>query len=166
MAPNTQHVRVGVGVFVLASSNEPFENPRFLAGKRLGSHGAGTWGLSGGHMEFGETPEECAARETLEETGLRIKNIRFMTAVNSYMPEINKHFITLFMVCERASEQDEVVNMEPHKCEKWEWISWQEFVECVDLQDAAGEDALVERRFFSPMQNLLKQRPGVKPTSV
>ena len=32
----------------------------------------GLWGLPAGFMEYGESPEETAIRETLEETGLRI----------------------------------------------------------------------------------------------
>ena len=34
-----------------------------------GSH-QGTWGLPGGHSKEGETPQEAAERETMEETGL------------------------------------------------------------------------------------------------
>lgn len=30
-----------------------------------------TWEISGGHIESGETPEEAAAREVMEETGAR-----------------------------------------------------------------------------------------------
>jgi len=36
----------------------------------------GKWNAPGGKMEPGETPEECAAREFFEETGLRIVNPR------------------------------------------------------------------------------------------
>lgn len=42
---------------------------RVLLVKRAGS---GTWCLPGGAVELGETPAECAVRETAEETGLRI----------------------------------------------------------------------------------------------
>ena len=33
----------------------------------------GHWGLPGGFCEWKETTEECCARETLEETGLRVR---------------------------------------------------------------------------------------------
>ena len=37
----------------------------------------GTWGLPGGALEPGETLEECARREVLEETGLTLDQLRF-----------------------------------------------------------------------------------------
>ena len=60
---------VGVGVIVL-------RNGLVLLGERIGSHGSGTWALPGGHLEFGETVEQCAAREVLEETGLKLQEVR------------------------------------------------------------------------------------------
>lgn len=33
------------------------------------------WGLPGGHKNTNETPENCAVREVLEETNVRIKNL-------------------------------------------------------------------------------------------
>ena len=36
---------------------------------------AGTWIGVGGKLERGETPQECAAREILEETGLKAKPV-------------------------------------------------------------------------------------------
>ncbi|KAL8672705.1 MAG: hypothetical protein Q9168_002830 [Polycauliona sp. 1 TL-2023] len=95
-------VRVGVGVFILRSSSAPSPDeknghPSFLLGKRINSHGAGTWATPGGHLEFGETPERCAAREVLEETGLKIKDMRFLTTTNDFMPDEGRHYVTLFM---------------------------------------------------------------------
>jgi ADP-ribose pyrophosphatase YjhB (NUDIX family) len=58
---------------------------------------AGTWALPGGHLEFGESFETCAEREVLEETGLKISDVRFLTAVNSVMGDENKHYVTIFM---------------------------------------------------------------------
>lgn len=66
----------------------------------------GTWGLPGGHLDFGESFETCAVRETLEETGLKIQDVRFLTATNSILKAENKHYITIFMgaVCEDGAE--------------------------------------------------------------
>ena len=60
---------VGVGVIVLRDG-------LVLLGERIGSHGSRTWALPGGHLEFGETVEQCAAREVREETGLELQDIK------------------------------------------------------------------------------------------
>ncbi|KAM0711680.1 hypothetical protein Q7P35_001047 [Cladosporium inversicolor] len=159
-------VRVGVGAFILSSSSthNP-SNPTFLLGKRLGSHGAGTYALPGGHLEFGETPEECAAREILEETGLEVKNLRFLTATNDVMQEEGKHYVTMFVVCERVREGDEARVMEVDKCEGWEWCGWEEMVRLVGRERGAkdGEGREGERRLFQPLVDLVVQRPRVVP---
>ena len=103
------------------------QNNRVLLGKRKGVHGAGCWAFPGGHLEFNESIEGCAAREVDEETGLSIKNCRYATCTNDLFRETNKHYVTLFVVCEYESGEPEV--KEPEKCEKWEWFTWNEFPE-------------------------------------
>lgn len=41
------------------------------------NRGYAHWALVAGYTEIGETPEETVAREVREETGLRVKNIRY-----------------------------------------------------------------------------------------
>ncbi|EXU95886.1 NUDIX domain protein [Metarhizium robertsii] len=166
MATSAPQVRVGVAVFVLASKNEDRENPRFLVGRRKGSHGAGTMALPGGHLEFGEKTEECAARELLEETGLKVSDIRFLTATNDFMPEDTKHYITLFHVCVREND-DEPRLLEPDKCESWDWITWKDllgWVQTPQEQSVAGE--VMKHKVFIPLLNIVNQRSGVCPTDV
>lgn len=112
---DTQKPRVGVGVFIL-------KNNKILLGLRKGSHGEGTWAPPGGHLEFGESLEYCAQREVLEETGLVIKNIRKLTFTNDIFEAEQKHYITCFLVADYA--EGELVNLEPEKCEKWDWFEW------------------------------------------
>lgn len=161
-------VRVGVGAFILSSSSSQNpQNPTFLIGKRLGSHGAGTYALPGGHLEFGESPEECAAREILEETGLQVKNVRFLTATNDVLREDRKHYVTMFVVCERVSEEEEARVMEVDKCEGWEWSEWEELVRLAERErEVEGKEEKadgLERRLFQPLVDLVVQRPGVIP---
>ena len=159
-------VRVGVGAFVLESKQQSHENPRFLIGKRRNAHGAGAWATPGGHLEFGETPEDCAAREVIEETGLKVTNIRFLTATNDYMPADNKHYVTMWTVCEREDDNAKAEVMEPQNCEAWEWASWEELLEWVKWQDEAREGDVLKKKLFKPFLSLINQRAGVKPKSL
>ena len=38
-------------------------------------------------MQFGKSVEQTAAREVVEETGPRVTNLRFLTAINEYVLE-------------------------------------------------------------------------------
>ena len=89
--------QVGVSVIVLRDG-------KVLVGKRKGSHGAQTWSFPGGHLEFGEDPVVCVAREALEETGLRLRNIRPAPYTNDVFSNEGKHYITLFFVAEARLE--------------------------------------------------------------
>jgi len=52
--------------------------------KRAAEPGKGLWGLPGGFMELGETPEICAKRELKEETALTGKFIRLLGTCSHY----------------------------------------------------------------------------------
>lgn len=57
----------------------------------------GTWSLPGGHLEFGETFEQCAKREVAEETGQDIEDVEFITATETMFVAENKHYVTVFV---------------------------------------------------------------------
>ena len=66
---------MGVGVVFVR------EGRVFLA-RRKGALGAGSWGSAGGHLEFGETLEDCARREAKEEFGVEVGELRFLCVSN------------------------------------------------------------------------------------
>jgi len=55
--------RVGVALFLMRGDEALFI-------LRRGPHRKGCWGLVGGHLEHGESPQDAAARECLEEVGV------------------------------------------------------------------------------------------------
>jgi 8-oxo-dGTP diphosphatase len=110
MESETPRVKVGVGVLILKEG-------KILLGKRKNAHGAGEYAGPGGHLEFGETIEACAERETAEETGLKIKNIRFLAMSNLIWP--SRHYVDIGVVADWAEGEPQL--LEPHKCEGWDW---------------------------------------------
>jgi 8-oxo-dGTP diphosphatase len=123
--------RVGVAAIVRRDG-------KVLLGRRIGSHGARTWNFPGGHLEFGETPEACAERETLEECGLRASARRRLGYTNDLFAAEGRHYITLYIEVEAPDGEPRI--LEPAKCTAWRWF---------DL------DSLPEPLFL-PIQNLLK----------
>ncbi len=94
-----------------------------LLGKRKDS---GLYGLPGGWLERYEEWNECASRELCEEVGLDFNVDRFhcIETLNCKRIEDKYHAISLIMYSEiNQEEKDDVKNMEPHKCEKWLWVT-------------------------------------------
>ncbi len=98
-------------------------------------------------MELFESWEECAKRETNEETGLTIGNIQFGYVTNDVMKEVGKHYVTIFMMGDVIAVNDshtdqgengvgtnanarnillQPKNLEPDKCAGWNSYSWEE----------------------------------------
>jgi ADP-ribose pyrophosphatase YjhB (NUDIX family) len=66
---------------------------RVLLCKRASAPAAGRWALPGGFMECGETLEEAAARETFEETGVRLNARELRLHALSTLPEISEVYV-------------------------------------------------------------------------
>ncbi|MDD4989272.1 MAG: NUDIX domain-containing protein [Candidatus Pacebacteria bacterium] len=103
--------KVGMGVIV-------FKDGKVLLGERKGHFGNGEYQFPGGHLEYMETFEDCAAREVREECGIEIKNIKFVSVgtIKIYVP---RHYVQIGMVAEWTSGEPKV--MEPEKSGMWDW---------------------------------------------
>ncbi|KAJ4397846.1 hypothetical protein N0V93_002083 [Gnomoniopsis smithogilvyi] len=142
MSTSNPNVRVGVAALVRGPDG------RVVFGRRKGSHGAGKWAFPGGHLEYGESFIDCAERETLEETGLKVKGLEVVDITNDIFEDLGKHYVTIFVVCKMTDPQQEPQVMEPDKCEGWAWFSFDEIKQ------------LQPEGLFLPVQNLLKQWPN------
>ena len=78
--------QVGVGVIFVRDG-------RVFLAKRHGSHGEGTWASAGGHLETGESLEECARREASEELGVTVGDLRFLCISN--IVAYDKHYVDI-----------------------------------------------------------------------
>jgi 8-oxo-dGTP diphosphatase len=133
---------VGIGIFIFEYTKE-----KILIGKRKVEN---LFGLPGGALERGETFQTCACREIAEETGVIVKDesrIKFNKVFNSLVPEINYHWVNIYMLLDlNSTEEQEVKNLEEDKCETWLWVSFE------DLMDLDRDNKL-----FYPLSQYLRE---------
>jgi 8-oxo-dGTP diphosphatase len=86
-----------------------------LARRRLGEKLAGFWEFPGGKVENGETPEECLAREQLEELSIGAR-IGEKCAESSYQYEHGSFRVIAFLVDWVAGE------LRPKVHDRLEWV--------------------------------------------
>ncbi|KAI9767687.1 MAG: hypothetical protein M1840_005559 [Geoglossum simile] len=151
-AAENNRTLAGTSVFILQRESD-LNNPTFIVGERKGSHGSGTLALPGGHIDYGESPYRCAAREVREETELVMTNVRFLTFTTDCFE--TKQYITLFMVCMQDDNKEPIV-LETDKCGGWEYMTWEDMKRNAESGD---------KKLFLPLLNLLKQRPDVIPNA-
>jgi 8-oxo-dGTP diphosphatase len=111
--PPAPRIGVGVGILVLRDG-------KLLLGRRRGSHGAGTWSAPGGRLEYGESIEDCARRELLEETGLVLGPCERGPCTSDVFDEVRQHFLTVFVLARHTL--GEPATLEPDKCDGWQWF--------------------------------------------
>lgn len=109
-------VRVGIGVII-------WRDGKFLMGKRRNSHGHNTWSVPGGHLDFGETYVEGAIRESLEETGMHIENVRFLALTEDFFSDDDKQYVTIWVESDWKSGEPHIT--EPDKWIDHEWRTFQ-----------------------------------------
>ncbi|KAF4982600.1 hypothetical protein FZEAL_1832 [Fusarium zealandicum] len=155
MSSQAPHPRVGVAAIIYGRDG------KVVAGKRTGSHGAGTWQLPGGHLEHGESILTCAEREVLEETGLKVRGVKVVAVTNDVFHKEGKHYITLFTSCEMEDENAQPEVLEPEKCEGWHWKTWEELKQLLPQAEAKGETESQGDSLFLPLVNLFEQNANL-----
>ncbi len=101
MAPKEARPLVGVGVVFVRDG-------RVFLAQRQGTHGKNTWASAGGHLEWGESLEECARREAREELGLAVGDLRFLCLSN--IIAYGRHYVDVEFL-------GDIGDQEPHLAE-------------------------------------------------
>jgi 8-oxo-dGTP diphosphatase len=112
-------VGAGFGIMILKES-------QVLLGKRHEDpekassllNGAGTWTMPGGKLRFGESFEQGATRETLEETGIQLNKVNVICVSNDIVE--TAHFVTIGLFSDDFSGEAKV--MEPDEITEWQWF--------------------------------------------
>lgn len=108
-------VRVGVGAVVRRADGA------LLLVHRRGVHGDGTWSTPGGHLDFGESPEDCAVREAAEETGVSTANPRVVATTNDVMVDDGRHYVTIWVLLDHVDGDGEA--LATHELDEVRWFA-------------------------------------------
>jgi 8-oxo-dGTP diphosphatase len=125
--------QVGIGILIT-------KDDQVLLVKHSNEHGDGTWSTVGGHLEYGESPQDCAIRKTREEIDVIITDVTFLAITNDIFEASEMHFVTIWMAGRYASGTPTI--HATNEMSVLDWFSW---------------DALPEP-LFSPFEHLLTGR--------
>ena len=107
---------MGVGVVFVRGG-------RVFLAQRKGAHGESTWGSAGGHLEFGETLEQCARREALEELGVEVGELRVLCMSN--IVAYDRHYVDVEFLGD-IGEQDPVPQAGDDSFREYGWFPLRE----------------------------------------
>jgi len=151
MAENDKRPMVGVLSLIM-------KGDRVLLIKRSQNvHGPGTWAPPGGHIEYGETPDQATIRETKEEVDLTINNPKFRTMTNDVFEAEQKHYITIWMETNDFSGEPKL--QAPREETDIGWFTWDSLPEPLFL----SLQNLLAGKTYPPQTGGVWHQPGVIP---
>ncbi|MEI6660369.1 MAG: NUDIX domain-containing protein [bacterium] len=113
-----QHkIYMGCGIVILNSTKD-----KVLLGTRRKEPDINGYQIPGGTVDYddGENLLEAAVREVEEETGLKVKDTKFLCMMNSFYYGKERPISIGFVA---QSMSDEIpANPEPHKADDWKWV--------------------------------------------
>lgn len=139
-------IKVWIGCLVI-------KDGKVLYWFRKSEHWKGKYSPPWGHLDFGETIEDCSVRELFEESWLITKpeDVTVFCTLNEIYPNNEKHYINITTLITKFSWTPQV--KEPNKLIKWEWLSWDEVIKLWDKN-------------FLPMQEFIKKHTHFDPSKI
>ena len=109
----------------------------------------------GGGVEFGETVEEGAIRETLEETGIKVKIDRLFH-INEfiYKNDWSKRSITIFFLATPKKEFTKNISNDGGKIKQIKWVNISELKD-LDIRPKILVDILINS--FGKLENIIPE---------
>ena len=138
-------ILVGAGVLI-------YKNGKILLQKRRDS---GLWADHGGCVEIGETLEETAKRELLEETGLTANSLEFFRIysgkemLHTFPNGDEVYLIVSFWVCEDFSGE---IKMDPNEVVELKWF---------DINEMPKEVEPTLKKPFDDFVRYIKERDKI-----
>ena len=139
MIIESQRPQVGVGVIFVRDG-------RVFLAKRHGAHGENTWASAGGHLEIGETFEECARREAMEELGVSVGELRFLCISN--IIAYGKHYVDIEFVGDISNQEPRL--MEPESFIDSGWFNLDELPNPIFHAMRYALDSYVSGEYYFP----------------
>ncbi|MCM2451585.1 NUDIX domain-containing protein [Agrobacterium vitis] len=113
MIPGLDFPGVGVGLAILRDG-------KLLLYKRMRPPEAGFWNIVGGKVDVLEPSEQAARREAVEETGLTIGSVEFVSVSEQIIAADRQHWVSLLYKTSDIS--GEATLTEPDKLSDFGWF--------------------------------------------
>ena len=138
-------VGAGIGIMLL-------KDGKVLLGKRNEDpvkassdlHGEGTWTMPGGKLHFGESFEEGAKRELMEEIAIKVGKMKVISISNEIVSDA--HYVCIGLLCEDFEGEPKV--MEPEEIVEWKWFPLDELPSPIFPPSKKIIENYLARRFY------------------
>jgi 8-oxo-dGTP diphosphatase len=119
MRKGVDYIGVAAGAMIINDRGELFLAKRSQTVKNERGH----WETPGGGVEFGETLEQAARREIMEEYGVAIEILDTFPAADHLIPDEGQHWVAVTFLAHLKARQTPRI-MEPNKCDEIGWFSF------------------------------------------
>ncbi len=111
------------------------------------------YALPGGHLEQGESKEECTSREFLEETGIIVNVKEYKVSIHEYFNDLTVR--THYYLCEYVGDgSKDLTDLETEIGLEVIWVSLEEYLELLEKPNTLHKHSLnIHNREFLAIIN-------------
>ncbi len=138
--PGIHYPGVAAGAIILNEKDQVFLMLR--SDENRNDHGK--WAIPGGKVEMGELVEDGVKREALEESGVVIERLTYISYVDHILNEYDQHWVSHIFYANKWS--GEAKNMEPHKFDTVGWFNLESLPENTSQVVVDGIEKFLKQR--------------------